>query len=142
MDSIRRRYIDLLVEEFWKQGYLTVSRKYGTYLPEPAKVGEFDVDIIARYKKNYAIGITLSEEDLNDPNLINKIKFLATRQTKFTNKKVMLFIGVESEFYKNAKTLIELFEHDIKKNIKLFQIVEKAMPSVRRHGNRDKILFS
>ena len=142
MDSIRRRYVDLLVEEFWKHGYLTVSRKYGTYLPEPSKVGEFDVDIIARYKKNYAIGITLSEEDLNDPNLINKIKFLATRQTKFTNRRVMLFIGVESEFYKNAKTLIELFEHDIKKNIKLFQIIEKAMPSVRRHGNRDKILFS
>ena len=142
MDSIRRRYIDLLVEEFWKHGYLTVSRKYGTYLPEPAKVGEYDVDIIARYKKNYAIGITLSEEDLNDPNLINKIKFLATRQTKYTNKRVMLFIGVESEFFKNAKTLIELFEHDIKKNIKLFQIVEKAIPSVRRHGNREKILFS
>ena len=142
MDSIRRRYIDLLVEEFWKHGYLTVSRKYGTYLPEPAKVGEYDVDIIARYKKNYAIGITLSEEDLNDPNLINKIKFLATRQTKYTNKRVMLFIGVESEFFKNAKTLIELFEHDIKKNIKLFRIVEKAIPSVRRHGNREKILFS
>ncbi len=142
MDSIRRKYVDLLVEEFWKHGYLTVSRKYGTYLPEPAKVGEYDVDIIARYKKNYAIGITLSEEDLNDPNLIKKIKFLATRQTKFTNKRVMLFIGVESEFYKNAKTLIELFEHDIKKNIKLSQIVEKAVPSVRRHRNLDKILFS
>ena len=77
MESAKRKYIDLLVEEFWKQGYLTVSRKYGTYLPEPAKVGDYDVDIIARFKKNYAIGITLSEEDLNDHNLINKIKFLS-----------------------------------------------------------------
>ncbi len=140
MNSLRKN-IDLLVEEFWKHGYLTVSRKYGTYLPEPAKVGEFDVDIIARYKKSYAIGITLTEEDLNDSNLINKIKFLATRQTKYTNKRVILFIGVESDFYKNAKTLIEMFDHDIKKNIKLFQIVDKEVPSVRKN-RREKILFS
>lgn len=51
LELMKRRTIDLLVEQFWKQGYLTISRKYGTYLPEPNKVGGFDVDIIGRQKK-------------------------------------------------------------------------------------------
>ena len=90
----KRRSVDLLVEKFWKQGYLTVSRKFGTYLPEPGKVGDFEIDIIARYKKNYAIGITLTEADLKDSKIIEKLTYLATRQTKFSNKRVLLFVGV------------------------------------------------
>ena len=66
LELMKRRTIDLLVEQFWKRGYLTVSRRFGTYLPEPSKIGKFDVDIIAKYKNNYAIGITLSNEDLDD----------------------------------------------------------------------------
>ena len=56
MNENARKNVDQLVEQFWKRGYFTVSRKFGTYLPEPSKVGNFDVDIIARYKKDYAIG--------------------------------------------------------------------------------------
>ena len=51
MNEDARRNIDRLVEQFWKRGYLTLSRRYGTYLPEPAKVGTFEVDIVARYKR-------------------------------------------------------------------------------------------
>ena len=51
-EEMKRKQIDLLVEEFWKLGYLTVSRKLGTYLPEPQKVGKYSVDVIARYNKN------------------------------------------------------------------------------------------
>ena len=50
--------IELLQDQFWKRGYMTISRRFGTYLPEPAKVGMFNVDIIAKYKDDYAIGIT------------------------------------------------------------------------------------
>ena len=46
-------------------------------------MGGFDVDIVARYKKDYAIGITLNEEDLDNPESENKIHFLATgRQSR------------------------------------------------------------
>jgi len=141
VDLTKRKNVDLLVEQFWKHGYLTIKRKFGTYLPEPAKVGDFDVDIIARYKKNYAIGITLTEEDLNDPAVKEKINFLATRQTKFTNKKVLLFIGVPEEHLKNAKALIDLLNQDVKRNIRLFPIVERKYES-KRSKQKDKILFS
>lgn len=141
METGKRKSVDLLVEQFWKQGYMTLSRKYGTYLPEPSRVGDFEVDIIARQKRNYAIGITLDDAELNDPSLISKLTFLATRQTKSSNKKVLLFIGVPMELMKNAKVLLEILDPEVRKNIKLSPIAEKQIVSSRRK-RKEKVLFS
>jgi hypothetical protein len=143
MNLAKRKNIDLLVEHFWKHGYMTVSRRFGTYLPEPEKVGGFDVDIIARHKENYAIGVSLTEEDFNNPKLLEKINYLATRQTKFTNKKVFLFLGVPEAYYQNAKALLELLNPEIKKNIRLFRLVDRAFPPKGNvHQNIGNNLFS
>ena len=141
METGKRKSVDLLVEQFWKQGYMTLSRKYGTYLPEPSRVGDFEVDIIARQKRNYAIGITLDDAELNDPSLISKLTFLATRQTKSSNKKVLLFIGVPMELMKNARVLLEILDPEVRKNIKLSPIAEKQIVSSRRK-RKEKVLFS
>ncbi|MBZ0199198.1 MAG: hypothetical protein K8H86_04970 [Ignavibacteriaceae bacterium] len=138
----KRKSIDLLVEEFWKLGYMTLSRKFGTYLPEPTRVGDFDVDIIARLKKSYAIGITLTDEDLNDPLLVGKLNFLATRHTKFTNKRVMLLIGIPKDNYKHLRALTDKLPHEVKKNLKIFQLQEKEIISSRHQRDRGKVLFS
>jgi hypothetical protein len=142
LELMKRRTIDLLVEQFWKRGYLTVSRKFGTYLPEPSKIGKFEVDIIAKYKNNYALGITLTDEDLNDPFITDRLNFLATRQTKYTNKKVLLFIGAPSSIFGNAKIITEKLEPEARKNIRLFPISEK--PAVQRKSSREKskVMFS
>ena len=142
IDYDKRRSVDLLVEQFWKQGYLTVSRKYGTYLPEPTRVGSFDVDIVARYKKNYAIGIILNESDLKDPKIIEKLNYLATRQTKFTNKRVLLFIGVPQGNFKIVKELTDYLEHGARKNIRLFPIADKTLPTSKRREAMEPTLFS
>ncbi len=142
MNENARKNVDQLVEQFWKRGYFTVSRKFGTYLPEPSKVGNFDVDIIARYKKDYAIGITLAEQDLQNINLCKKLNYLATRHTKYSNKKVRLFVGVPVICFKQAKILIEQLDPDVQKNIKLFQIVDKTLPSVRENKRVPNVLFS
>lgn len=142
MEMMKRKSVDLLVEQFWKNGYLTIRRKFGTYLPEPAKVGNFDVDIIARYKDSYAIGLTLTKNDMNNAKIKEKIIFLATRQTRFTNKQVKLFIGADETIYKNAKALIEILDNDVKKNIRLFQIIDKPVEVKRKHNFKEKVLFS
>jgi len=142
MNENARKNIDQLVDQFWKRGYFTVSRKFGTYLPEPSKVGRFDVDIIARYKKDYAIGITLTEQDLQNINLSKKLTYLATRHTKYSNKKVRLFVGVLVSCFKQSKILIEQLDPDVQKNIKLFQIVDKTLPSVRKSKRVPNVLFS
>lgn len=142
LELMKRRTVDLLVEQFWKQGYLTVSRKFGTYLPEPGKVGIFDVDIIAKQKNNYAIGITLTADDLRDKDLVEKINFLATRQTKFTNRRVLLFIGTPVNIFKNVKVLLETFSPEIRKNIRLFQIEERQPHYIRRSRKIENVLFS
>jgi len=142
LELMKRRTIDLLVEQFWKRGYLTVSRKYGTYLPEPSKIGKFDVDIVAKYKNNYALGVTITNEDIDDSLITDRLNYLATRQTKFTNKKVLLFIGVPSGLYANARIIIDKLEPDARKNIRLFPISEK--PAAQRKSSREKgnVLFS
>ena len=119
LDLMKRQSVDLLIDQFWKNGYLTISRKFGTYLPEPQRMGGFDVDIVARYKKDYAIGITLNEEDLDNPELRNKIEFLATRQTKFTNKKVLLFVGIPNDLRKKIEFIISTLDENVRKNIKI-----------------------
>jgi len=143
MEENARKKVDLLVNQFWKKGYLTVSRKYGTYLPEPGLVGRFNVDIIAKHKNDYAIGINLSTKDFSDNNLSEKLIYLATRHTKYTNKKVKLFVGVSASNYRQAKMLIDNFEEEVQKNISLFRIVDDSLPSIRRKRNRDSnVLFS
>ena len=142
MNENARRNVDQLVEQFWKRGYFTVSRKFGTYLPEPSKVGNFDVDIIARYKKDYAIGLTLSKHDFENIHLCEKLTYLATRHTKYSNKKVRLFVGVPVVCFKQVKILIEQLDADVQKNIKLFQIVDKTLPSVSKSKRLPNVLFS
>jgi len=111
--------VDQLIRTFWKNGYLTLSRKYGTYLPEPSPIGNYEVDVVGKKVKKYAIGITLNENDLNDPNIRLKIEFLASRQTRNTNNRVMLFVGVENNLIKRTRGLIKLIPEEIRKFIKV-----------------------
>jgi hypothetical protein len=143
MNSDRRKDVDMLIEEFWRKGYLTLSRKYGTYLPEPNAIGGFEVDAIAKYKDNFAIGITLSDNDFNDPVMIkNKLAYLANRQSRGTNKKVQLFVGVSLLNLKNAKTFLDELDSDTKKNIKLFQISSRGELTKQQMKKPEKVLFS
>jgi hypothetical protein len=142
MNENTRKNVDLLIEQFWKRGYLTLSRKYGTYLPEPGKVGAFDVDIIARHKKDIAIGITLSSNDFFDSDLASKLTYLATRHTRFTNRRVKLFIGVPTDFFKKAKAITGELDPGVQSNIKLVQIVDESLPSVGKNKRKPSVLFS
>ncbi len=142
MNTIKRKNIDYLIEQFWKNGYMTVSRKFGTYLPEPGQIGGFDVDIIARQVKDYALGITLSEEDFKDSKLLDRISFLATRRTKFTQKKVVLYIGVPEEHLLLTKGLINSLSNDIKSNIMLFSIIDKSLQQINHSRRTRKIPIS
>jgi len=123
----KRKQIDLLVEGFWKLGYLTVSRKFGTYLPEPQNVGKYSVDIVARYNKNYAIGLTLNDDELHREDIMEEINFLASRKTKFTNKRVMLFLGVGPDHFQKMRILISSLDVNVRKNIKLFNLSERQI---------------
>jgi hypothetical protein len=143
MNHDRRKDIDALIEQFWKRGYMTVSRKYGTYLPEPDKVGIYDVDVIARYNDSFAIGIILTDEDFYDINKTqSKIVYLSGRQTKFNGKKVALFIGVSLKNYKAAKTMIEVLPDEVKRNIRLIQIIDRKNSEQTTRRKNNGILFS
>jgi len=139
MNNLKRKNIDYLIEQFWKNGYLTISRKFGTYLPEPEQIGGFDVDIIAKQGKDYALGITLTNEDFKDQKLLDRISFLATRHTRFTQKPVLLYIGVPEEYLSLAKGLIDSLSNEVKNNIKIFSIVDKSLPRLNYLQKKQKV---
>jgi hypothetical protein len=140
---LKRKNVDFLVQQFWRKGYLTLSRKFGTYLPEPTSVGGFDVDVVARQKNKYAIGLTLSDQDLKDEVfLLSKLKYLATRQTRYKNIPVILFVGVTDDNFKKVKSLVEQLDETVRRNIKLFQISNHPIVSRKRRDNHTQSLFS
>lgn len=143
MNYDKRKDIDALIEQFWKRGYMTLSRKYGTYLPEPDKVGIYDVDVIARYNDSIAIGIVLNDEDFIDlKKTQNKIVYLSTRQTKNNGKRVALFVGVSLKNYKAAKSLLETLPDEIKRNIRLIQIIDRQNSEQSPRRKNNNVLFS
>jgi hypothetical protein len=142
MNISERKAIDLLVSEFWRLGFFTVSRRLGTYLPEPEEIGKFKVDVIGRLKEKYAIGITLNKEDIFNPDLIEKINYLASRKTRFSDKPILLLIGVPDIYFKQVKELLLNVDEKIKRNIKLTRILEEDFESRRSIRHTQQMIFS
>ena len=102
-----KTYVDLLVSEFWKRGYTIQSRKYGKYLSEPPAIGEYTIDVLAKREKDFAIGITISEFEVNDTAILSKLSFLASRVTRSTKRNVHLLIGAPPGCYRRIKELLD-----------------------------------
>lgn len=142
MNISEREIIDLLVNEFWRLGYFTLSRRMGTYLPEPDTIGKFKVDVIGRQKDRYAVGIILNRDDVNDTKLIEKISFLASRHSRSSKKPVTLLIGVPVIYYKYVKRKIESLEEDLRRNVKIVKISENKNTGVGSNRDHSEVLFS
>ena len=111
--------VDSLIEHFWKNGFLTLSRKHSKYLPKPSKIGEFEVDAIGKYNKKFILGLTLTKEDIENPNILRKIKFLANQKNKYSTKLAILFLGVDEDLIPKAKKLISELDEETQKQIKI-----------------------
>jgi hypothetical protein len=142
MNISERKTIDLLVNEFWRLGFFTVSRRLGTYLPEPENVGKYQVDVIGRQKEKYAIGITLGKEDIYNSDLLEKVNYLASRKSRSTGKSITLFIGVDDIYFKRVKELLLNIDEKIRRNIKLVRIEENNFGNHQRSNQPQQIIFS
>jgi len=120
----RKKNIDLLVSHLWKLGYTIIKRKFGTYLSEPPNVNGYEIDIVAKFHRQYAMGVCIDKKDLQDSKLLEKISYLASRKTKTGNKDVLLFISFPYEIYKTVKDLVSSLDLSIKKNISLVPVYE------------------
>ena len=142
MNISERKSIDLLVNEFWRLGFFTLSRRLGTYLPEPENIGRFKVDVIGRQKEKYAIGITLSKEDIFSSDLIEKINFLASRKTKLSDKPILLLVGVPDIYFKQVKEILLNVDEKFRKNVKLIRILVESVESRRDNRQAQQVIFS
>ncbi|HPN38456.1 MAG TPA: hypothetical protein PL041_08625 [Melioribacteraceae bacterium] len=117
-----RERVDELITHFWRNGYLTLSRKFGKYLPEPKPIGGYSVDAIGKFKKKYVIGLILNENDIKDPQTVAKLNFLATRNTQNREVRVTLFLGIPAKMIYEASLLIDKTVPEAKNNIKIIPL--------------------
>lgn len=111
--------VDSLIKHFWKNGFLTLSRKHGTYLPNPTPIGDYDIDAVGKLNKKYVLGLTLKKEDLENPQTLRKIKFLASQQNKFSLQKVTLFLGCSDKLHAEVEVFLLQLDDSLKNNIKI-----------------------
>ncbi len=126
----KRERVDHLIDHLWSNGYLTLSRKYGKYLPTPTPVGSYEVDAIAKYKKKIAIGLTLSEEELNDPNLLTKLQFITHEKSRFQNNRITLFLGVPDNLLLKAHMLVSTLDDETRKSIKIVTLPDSKTNNI------------
>jgi hypothetical protein len=142
MDITDKKAIDLLVNEFWRLGFFTISRRLGTFLPEPDYVGKYQVDVIGRQNEKYAIGIFLTKEDIFKSDLLEKISYLASRKSRATGKSITLLIGVNNYYFKRVKELLLNIDDKIRRNIKLVRIEENNIGAQERSSQPHQMIFS
>ena len=114
--------VDQLIHHFWKNGFLTLSRKYGKYLPAPQPIGEYQIDAVGKYKKKMVFGVILRDEELNDPKIISKLDFLASQYSRSSTKRITLFVGVPPESLNKARMIVKSLPESSQHNIKLVQL--------------------
>lgn len=124
IQKLKRERVDYLIDHLWQHGYLTLSRKFGKYLPVPPLMGKYEVDAVAKYKKKIAIGLTISDEELNDPSFLSKLDFLANYTSRFPQNRITLFLGVPYNSQVKASLLISSLDEKTQKHIKIVAIPE------------------
>ncbi len=124
MTSLNRRDLtDKLYFKLRAAGYSTIGRRYGTYLPDPPNIGDFEIEVLAKQKKEFAIGIVLDDLSGVDVNFIKqKIRFLAERKSTYSGNPVRLYIALTRKNYFFVKHLIDSDLKDISENIELYLV--------------------
>ncbi len=120
--NARKELIDLLVAQFWADGYKIIHRLFGNYLTNPPLVGEYKIDILARRGNRFAIGLILEEKDFKNPDLHRMIGFLGTRKSRFANSDALLYIGVEPHLYTKLAAILHKLDQDTTRHIRSFPL--------------------
>lgn len=122
---LKRERVDLLIDHLWQQGYLTLSRKFGKYLPAPPTISGYEVDSISKYKKKLAIGMTISEEELNDVLFLTRLEAILKYQQQNPMNRITLFLGVPYNSVVKATMLISTLPQETQKHIKIVSLADK-----------------
>ncbi|KAB2909412.1 MAG: hypothetical protein LC102_02345 [Ignavibacteriales bacterium] len=116
----KRDLTDKLYFKLREIGYSTIGRRYGTYLPNPPDIGEFEIDILAKRKMDFAIGIAIDDLSGVDIEFIKKkIRFLAGRKSTYSGNPVRLYIAVTRRNYFLLKHIIDGDLQDLSTEVEL-----------------------
>jgi hypothetical protein len=122
--------LNLLVPKLWWDGYRVISRRFAKHLPEPEPVGMYDIDVVAKRGETFLIGLSITAADLADAKLVDKIRFLASRKSRYTNQPIRLWLGVDQPHYARLMAIMKTVSEEERKNIKCISVVVSPAPSL------------
>ncbi len=132
--QIKMIRLESLIDYLLSNGYITLRRKYSKYLPPPQPVKGVDIDVVAkcdeynvytsRFEKKLAVGIILSEEELDNENITSILTQLINTHSN-SGRKVILFVGVPSTHILKADMIIQTLDYNIKTKIKVIPLQDR-----------------
>ncbi len=147
MEDIRNKYtalialprkdrIDELVWYLMTKGFGITQRKFGKYLSEPPQVGGYEVDLVAKRSKEYALGVIVTNDEPFNDAFLRKVEILASRKTKYTNKTVPLYLSIPAERLNELRRVLLRISEEQRRNVRLHIYAGAQHPSLFPSQNR------
>lgn len=132
----RKELLDTLVQKIRLEGYQIVSRKHGKFLPAPPPVGSHEIDVLAKRNNKFVIGLAVTSEEVKKDGLKDKLAYLATRTSRYSNLPVILFIGVEQSQYVKLAQILQQIPAEVKRQIRTFPVSAEPEHNLFFNGER------
>lgn len=126
----RKDRIDEMVWYLMTKGFGITQRKFGKYLSEPPKIGGYEVDLVARRSREYALGLVITNDDEFDVEFLKKLEILSDRKTKYTNRTVPLYLSIPAERLNELRRALLRIGEEHRKNIRLHVYAGAPLPSL------------
>lgn len=128
--ATKKDLIDAMLHRIRMEGFQTVARKHGKYLPPPAPVGSYEIDVLAKRAGVYGIGLALDAQDLVQSSLPAKIEYLATRTSRISKKPVFLFLGIDQTHYVKLAQLLQGLPAEVRAQIRTYPMTAEPEPNL------------
>lgn len=126
----RKELVESLIQKIRMEGYQIVNRRYGKFVPAPQPVGGHEVDILAKRNGSFIIGLCLASGDFAGSDLEEKVRYLASRTSKYSNTPVKLYIAIDQSIYVRLAKILQDLPHELRHRIRAYPLTNAEMPDL------------
>ncbi|MBI5727532.1 MAG: hypothetical protein HY965_06745 [Ignavibacteriales bacterium] len=126
----RKELVESLIQKIRLEGFQIVNRRYGKFVPAPQPVGGHDIDILAKRSGSFIIGLCIASGDFSDSGLEEKVRYLASRTTKYSNTPVKLYIAIDQSVYVRLAKILQNLPHELRHRIRAYPLTNAETPDL------------
>lgn len=132
----RKDRIDELVWYLMTKGFSITQRKFGKYLSEPPQVAGYEVDLVAKRSREYALGVIVTNDEVFSEAFLRKVETLSSRKTKYTGRTVPLYLSIPAERLNELRRVLLRIPEENRRNVRLHIYAGAPLPSLFPAQNR------